>query len=193
MKEDTRIEGPWEIGNFDDGGQGRRTDIKKAVELIASGADEIELIEQCPVQFVKFTRGLDRVRAAYDKLRAHEGFRNVEVHVRYGKAGAGKTRFVWDEVGYDKVYATPIGGGMWFDGYAGEDVLLIDDFYGEKYPYADFLRICDGYPLQIPVKGGFKWAAYTKVYITSNKHPREWYIEGLTEALERRLTSITKM
>lgn len=192
MKEKTRVDGPWEIGSWEAGGQGARTDLAKAVEMIKDGADEIAIIEQCPIVFVKYHRGLDRVRAAYAK-RAAMRFREVEVHVRYGVAGTGKTRFVWESFDYQGVYATPLGGGMWFDNYDGEGVLLIDDFYGEKYSYADFLRLTDGYPIQIPVKGGYRWAQYTKVFITSNKHPIEWYPEGMTDALERRITSITKL
>lgn len=64
--------------------------------------------------------------------------------------------------------------GVWFDGYIGQKVLLIDDFYG-SIKFHDMLEYMDGYKFQVPIKGGFVWKAWDKVYITSNKHPNEWY------------------
>lgn len=121
-------------------------------------------------------------------------FRFLEVSVYWGAPGTGKTRAVFDEHGFQDVYtlASTDGNSVWFDGYEGQPVLLIDDFYGWiKFHF--LLRVLDGYPLQLPVKGGFSWALYTKVYITSNSPPSQWYstIYGDTRAaMDRRITLI---
>ena len=54
-----------------------------------------------------------------------------------------------------------------FDGYAGQDVLLFDEFRS-SLPIADMLKYLDGYPLMLPCRYGDRVACYTKVYLLSN-------------------------
>lgn len=51
----------------------------------------------------------------------------------------------------------------------------MDEFRGSWCPYEVLLRILDGHPYQPEQKGGHVWAAYTKVIMTSNVNPNEWY------------------
>ena len=37
------------------------------------------------------------------------------------------------------------------------------------------MRLLDGYKLQLPIKGGFTYARWRRVIITSNDHPDDWY------------------
>jgi len=78
---------------------------------------------------------------------------------------------------------------LWWDGYQGQKILLIDDFYG-TIKYGKLLNILDIYPLRLPTKGGHTYANWEKIYITSNDKPDKWYQKGLTPALERRLNTI---
>lgn len=56
MKEDTRVEGPWEFGSFTET-QGKRSDLKAAIDVLkADGMDA--LVDEHPDVFVKFNRGL---------------------------------------------------------------------------------------------------------------------------------------
>ena len=66
------------------------------------------------------------------------------------------------------------GKSVWWDDYAGEASVLIDDFYGWM-PYHALLRITDIYPLRLPVKCGFTYAKYRNVVITSNAPMSRWY------------------
>ena len=54
-----------------------------------------------------------------------------------------------------------------FDSYAGEDVLLLDE-YGSNLKIRDLLNYLDGYPLTLPARYSNRVACYTKVYIISN-------------------------
>jgi hypothetical protein len=107
--------------------------------------------------------------------------------VYHGPPGTGKTRKALEE---NKEYylLDNSGGPVWFDGYEGEETLVIDDFYGWiKYNF--ILRLLDGHPCRLPIKGGFTYAGWTTVIITSNVHPDSWY-KCDTQAMHRRITSI---
>lgn len=167
---------------------GERNDIKSAVNMIKENKKNIDIINDMPIVFVKFHRGLEKTRFEINKVKANT-FRILKNYVITGPAGCGKTRYVYDLYGYDNVYKLDAGTSVWFDGYDGQEILLIDDFYG-WIKYGHLLNILDGYPLRLDIKGGHTWALWNKVFITSNDIPALWYQKGLTPALERRITKI---
>lgn len=61
MKEDTRIEGPWEFGDFGAGGQGKRTDLHEACEMLIETGSLHQLARQHPTSFVKYHRGFNEL------------------------------------------------------------------------------------------------------------------------------------
>lgn len=184
-KEDSRIGGPWDVG-VPDIQPGRRTDLAELGAEISNGLTLSQVRQNDPTNYIKYRRGIEALVCAANKERAKE-FRNLEVLVYYGDAGSGKTRAAFAHS--DSYYCLDQGERVWFDGYESETTLIIDDFYG-WIKYGMLLRILDGHMLRCEIKGGFTYALWTTVIITSNKHPRQWYGQGLTPALERRLTSI---
>ena len=100
----------------------------------------------------------------------------------------GKTSYVHDTHG-DDVYVFDDYRNGWWDGYSGQSVLLIDEFYG-NIAYSTFLKLLDGYQIRLNIKGSFTYAKWTTVFITSNQHPKDWYPNGLTDAMNRRITDI---
>ena len=171
--------------------QGKRTDLETIFLLIKSKTPIVKIAEEYPGQVIRYGRGLKDLTFILNKSNAQQ-FRRLTTVVLWGKAGSGKTRHVYDTCGFENVYKLEQDGSnqIWFDGYEGEDILLIDDFYGWiKYGY--LLNILDGYPIRCPLKGGHTWGNWTKVFITSNKDPEDWYGGGCTPALGRRLTEIT--
>jgi hypothetical protein len=174
--------------------QGTRTDIKKMYELLKEGKTPMEICEIMPGAYMKYYKAVDRV---YNNLQSQqEGkFKEVEVNVLYGDAGAGKTRFVYDKYGHENVYRLCQGnaGNVWFDGYTQQKILLIDDYYG-WLKYSTFLQLIDNYKIRLSVKGGTTYSNWNKIYITSNEDPKNWYKKlGLSPAMERRFKTITKM
>ena len=81
---------------------------------------------------------------------------------------------------------------VWWDGYMGEKTLIIDDFDG-WISHNRMLGLLDGYQCRLAIKGGFTYARWTKVIITSNKRPESWYDGVITEALKRRLHVVIDM
>lgn len=82
-------------------------------------------------------------------------------------------------------------GMRFFDGYADHESVLIDDFEPKNCPFRWLLQLLDIYPLDVEVKGGSTRWIPKKIYITHEKHPREWYAgQGDVRQLLRRITEI---
>lgn len=188
MKTDTRVEGPWEEGEWATGGQGHRSDLDDVYQMLKEKRSLLDVAEAHPGTFIRCVRGIKETKFLIDQAEARR-WREVKCTVLVGAAGTGKTRTVYGAEGYDRVFKLDQGDTVWFDGYAGEDTLLIDDFYG-WIKWGMFLNILDGYPLRLPVKGSHTWANWTKVYITSNKSPETWYGRGYPPELRRRIFRI---
>jgi len=66
---------------------------------------------------------------------------------------------------------------MWWDLYSGEPDVIMDDFYGtDDFAYSEFLKLTDRYDYLAQVKGGMTRVNPRRIFITSNKHPRDWYV-----------------
>jgi hypothetical protein len=118
---------------------------------------------------------VNKVNMLYHHKRNNQNYRKVEVYVYWGLGGTGKTRKVFDEnPNVFRCNNWKAFNGLIFDGYDGEDVILLDDFCG-NIPFNFFLNIIDGHPLSVKVKYGHVSVNYTKVFITSTKIPTLWY------------------
>ncbi len=171
--------------------QGRRSDLNNYKEYLETHHDIYDVLDNYPNECIKYFKQTKEIINLYKKKETNH-FRTVHCQAVVGPAGSGKTRLVYDKFGYDNVFKLDQSDGdrLWFDGYNGEAVLLIDDFYG-WIKYGMFLNILNGYPLRLPVKGSFCYANWTKVWITSNDNIETWYSRGYTAALNRRLHSTT--
>lgn len=118
----------------------------------------------------------------------------TEVVVYWGPPGTGKTRRAQFEAGSNAYWLRkPISknGALWFDGYEGQEVVVIDEFYG--WIARDFMqRMCDRYPLMVEIKGSAVHFLSKKVIITSNQDPKDWWKIGLG-AMERRIEHMEYM
>lgn len=176
-----------EFGDWEAGGQGTRNDLRGIMEMIKEKKKMIEIMEEAPEAMAQNLRFADRYKELVEKEETRE-FRKVSVEAYVGDAGTGKTRKAHEE--NPGIYTVNPDETFPFDGYDGEETILIDDFYGGlKYHY--LLRILDGHQLRVNIKGGHRYARWTKVIITSNKKPADWYAAGLTPALARRITNVT--
>lgn len=145
--------------------QGQRVDWAKAYSQLSSGSSVVDILETQP-HLAPCVRQLKEVRLLQLKPR----YGPVTVICLIGPPGTGKSRWAYDN--YPDLYSKP--NGDWWDGYSGEKTILLDDFYGDvKYPL--LLKVCDRYPLQVPIKGSFIHAQWDTVIITSNQTPEQWY------------------
>ena len=109
---------------------------------------------------------IERARQTVRERQYRDKFRELEVTYIWGPTGTGKTRSVMERYGYSGVYRVSNYQHP-FDGYAGEDVLLLDE-YSSNFKIRELLNYLDGYPLALPARYSNRVACYTKVYIISN-------------------------
>lgn len=191
-KEDTRIEPPVTFG-VPSGGQGTRTDINNAIEAIKNGANIDNLYENFPNIMIKYGSGMQNYINFFYKKHA-KSWRVIDTTIITGPPGVGKTKSVYENHPIEHIYKlTDSSQSLWFDGYAGEPVLLIDDF-DNWISYKFLLNLLDGYPLRLPIKGSHTYAQWTKVYITSNTSPALWWNGARDEidALKRRVNLLKR-
>lgn len=184
MKEETRVDGPFEFGDFGRGGQGSRNDLQDVVDCI----DEKGLahaIDEYPVEYIKYHKGME-------KYALHKSFKRtweMIVYYIYGEPGTGKTRWVYENFDPDEIYEKP--HGKWWDGYKGQRVVLLDDFDGSWFMWSDFMKLLDRYPYKCEVKGAYLEFQSEVIVITTNVPYEDWYPNKYKclGALERRITA----
>lgn len=174
-------------------GQGRRSDMADVADLCRSGGRETDVLEQFPAQYLRYHGGIRR--AIQIASPGRDGSVPCMVSIYYGPTGTGKTRRAYRL--YPSLYAKP-AGTKWWDGYAGETVVLIDDFNGKGQEHITYwLRVCDRYPLQVETKGGYVALAATHIIFTSNQHPDLWWYDNTDSehrlAFLRRVTEIKEI
>ena len=185
MKPHSRVRPPVEIGVFTT--QGQRVDILAAHAAIQQGASVHDVRERFPSVFYKYANNVTKSIAMtnMERLGAHI---DVTVNVLIGDPGTGKTSMVRNLHRQQNIYRLKPGTStVWFDGYDGQPVLLIDEFTGWM-PYEQLLDLLDEYVGQYQIKGGTIVSAWTHVYIVSNHQIKDWYPEQRDlSALYRRI------
>lgn len=176
MKEETRIAGPWEYGEW--AIQGKRTDLDKIKDEVKAGASLRDICEKYPAQYIKYSRGIQSMKLLLTDRRT---WPTLGV-VLWGEPGVGKSRLAWES--HPDAYSKD--SSIWWDGYNGEDVVIVDDFEGEWDPRF-ILKVLDRYPLQVQTKGGYAPFVSKKIIFTSNVPPKYWYPKHIWKALKRRL------
>lgn len=187
-KPETRVPGSTWEEEGEPPEQGRRTDLHDFRDAVLGGVDDSTLVQDHIGCLAKYPRLESRLKAARDK-ELTRSFRSITVVVNWGDTGTGKTRGPYEEGAFIWHPSSP----EWWDGYDGEEMILIDEFYGQLKPDR-LLALLDGYQCRLPVKGAFTYAKWTKVYITSNQKPEDWYGEAVPDsvkaALMRRISQV---
>lgn len=68
MKEDTRVDGPWEHGEFVAREQGTRSDLAAAVDALKEGGLK-RVAEDCPEAYVKYHKGFQALQRELEVVR----------------------------------------------------------------------------------------------------------------------------
>ena len=162
----------FEWGEVPQDRQGERVDLAVLLGLIKDGMTNAEIIESNPDYLLRLN-DIDRTRQTLVNEEYRERWRNLEVTYIWGATGTGKTRSVREGQGYANVYAVNNYKHP-FDGYAGENVMLFDEF-NSNFRIQDMNNYLDGYPLTLPARYSNKQACYERVIIISNLDLREQY------------------
>jgi len=172
-KQDTRIGETYIKG--DTTSQGDRNDLNNATNMICQGKTIEDVALNNPEVFVKFNKGLEKLKFVYDKKMQNEcKIRDIKCIVYYGTGRTGKTWKANAENPRNYRYDKKNSNNLWFDGYDNEDVLILEEFDG-SIPIERLFRLLDGEKQLLEIKGGFTTANWTKVIITTNIPICKWY------------------
>lgn len=146
--------------------QGKRTDLEAVITEIKSGASLKRVATLHPTTYIKYPGGIKSLIS----LSHQRVMRDVTCYYVWGATGIGKTFAVHQNYGEDQVYSLMSTKPIWFNNYCDEKVLLIDE-YDDSIDRSNFLKICDNYHYDCPIKGGDTPARWTKVIVLSNYPP----------------------
>nr|WDW25890.1 MAG: replication-associated protein [Cressdnaviricota sp.] len=181
MKEETRVDGPWEFGDISISGKTRGLD--RAVEMVKQRATDTEIAEEMPAVWVRHYKGLVELRRAL-KITAEQRTEPPEIWILWGPSGTGKSRFA-KECWPDAFWKAP--NNQWWDGYWGQDTVVLDDFTGRWMSLTDCQRLMDPNPLHVEIKGSMVPLVAKRLVFTSNYHPDTWYAKDEHGTIMRRV------
>lgn len=169
--------------------QGKRNDIVVFRDHVreSGGITERECVDSFPTMIARYPKFVNVVNRVYGKARQNPPI----VIVFWGPTGTGKSRtsnVLASLLG--RCYRVPQakGSGLYYDGYDNHEVLLFDEFYGNRMSWSSLLEVTDRYPNILPVHGS-SGVQNTASYIifASNKHPSKWYHDIDSSPLRRRI------
>ena len=138
-------------------GQGARTDVIGLREAVKRARTQRQIVEddELILPYAKFMKFHDRVRSLYRPPPRE----NREAWIVYGPTGTGKSRKAktlsktegdW--------WMKPAGSGVWFDGFDGQEVFIIQEFNDAIWHIDVLKELTDPWTVnQVPVKGGHVW------------------------------------
>ena len=172
-KPDTRVDGPWEYGDWQSGGQGSRCDLQDVAKKIKEGSSVREIAEAYPVDFIRYHRGIKELHTLLtSKVRDPENPHRVIVML--GPPGCGKSHLTTRL--FPGAYWKP-SGDKWWNDYNGEATVVFDDLNSGWFTMDEWKRVLDRNNYMGQTKGGYVALANTTSVITSNTlpHPyRDW-------------------
>lgn len=150
--------------------QGGRTDIKRVIEAVERGDSMTQIIQDVAVNY-------QDIQIAKEAMKVLEPPRRdmPEVYWYHGPSGTGKSRDAVAEAegedGEFSVYSPLAFSGKFWDGYDGQDHIVIHDFRPGWVPFAVLLQMLDRYEFRVENKGGSRQLRAKKIYITSPFSP----------------------
>lgn len=156
--------------------------------LILKG-DLTELLEDGTLDALQLPNAL-KARAAFKLMKLPTDQEDVRGTWIYGPPNSGKSHTV-------RTKETDLflkAQNKWWDGYEGQEAVLLDDFDKKGECLSHYLKIwSDKWACTGEVKGATIPLNFKRFYITSNYHPREIFgqdDEELLEAITRRFKII---
>ena len=119
-------------------GQGTRTDLEGAYKAIKEGMSVDDLAWENPNVYGFAHKALGKLEDI--RLRKNLRTEMTQGEWIYGATGVGKSEYAFA----NPCYVYPYDNG-WWDGYAQQDIVVIDEFRGQL-PFNELLRMVDKHP-----------------------------------------------
>lgn len=156
--------------------QGKRSDLEEVREMVANGDSMLDIIGKA--------RSLQSIKTAQVILPYMEKRRiwKTKVIWMYGPTGTGKSKTAWEEGGAE-AYA-PLSY-KWWQGYDGQENVILDDIRPGWATFDEFLRLFDRYPLMVECKGGSRQFTGKTIWVTSPYDPKAFFEGCSSEAMNQ--------
>lgn len=186
-KLDTRVEGPFTYGVPKH--QGQSVALTEVAGSLKAGASLRDIASSHPVEMIRHATGISKFQVLVATPRPDT--LETLCFVFYGAGGTGKSTFARKLASYlgTRTFKVPSakGSGLYWDGYSQGDVVLIDEFKGNRMQPTEFNQLIDKGPHQVPVHGGTTEFNSRYVIITTNVNPRQWWDIEYMRSLRRRI------
>lgn len=152
--------------------QGKRTDLDELKEAIVKGTKVDDIAMQYPIMYHQYGRTLEKLEdVAMRKMYRTEQTKGIWY---YGSTGVGKSHKAFENYSPETHY-TLINDKGWWDGYAQQEIVIINDFRG-WISYDELLQLVDKWPHKVRRRGR-EPIPFTskKVIITSSLSPEDVY------------------
>jgi len=163
MKEDTRVHGPYEIGEYERH-QGKSKALVEIEKMVKNGKPDSEIAEKYFQEYVRHHRGIAAARLAL--TTSQTAYTPKRVFLFWGPPGKGKTYFVTKTLNLTCLYVKD-PTNKWWDGYEGQENVMVDEFPG-TLSALDWKRILGELNITLETKGGTVRNKVKNIFLTSN-------------------------
>lgn len=162
-------------------GNGKRKDLAIVCERVIKGESLKSISKDYPTTYVMYNNGLARLSAMHSEPYRHDTVRGYWL---WGVAGAGKSHYAKERFPNFYIKAQ----NKWFDGYNGEESIILDDYDCGKF-LGHYIKIwTDKWECTGEIKGGTVHLRHHHFVITSNYSIEQMFPDDipLQEAIRRR-------
>lgn len=160
------------------GGAAQQVEFQEAVAKLKQGISIEQVAMEHPETYIRFCNGMTKL------AQIHAPQKNWKPALVWlsGPTECEKSHCATTVV--KNYWPHPGGEKAWFDGYAGHEVVVMNDFRKSWFKFDYWLRLIDHGPLLVPVKGGFVQWRPRVVIVTTPQPVREMYdtyvVDGAT-------------
>lgn len=165
----------------------KKTQFQLIVEAIKEGKYQEIQEERVYAQYQRF---FDQLAQSTEPSKRWQGQLQEKNHWLWGPPGSGKSSAIWDAAEREHLTIYQKLQNKWWDGYHGEDIVLIEDADPEiMKKLASHMKVwADRYPFTYEVKGSSKTMKCPNYHlvVTSNYSIKECFNTTDAEAIARR-------
>lgn len=188
-KEETKICGPFELGQRPEGGASKTKQRWQEVQDLAKrGYTRNQILMDMPCLAPQY-RGID---AVIDSIKPPvENLREIKVFYISGSTGVGKTHHAITQFPNAFLVRGAYTPGKTFDLYQDETELILDEWSPYEWPLTLMNSILDKWKCPLSCRYANKYARWNTVVITTNVKLSECYSACLpqqTQSFKRRIT-----
>lgn len=171
--------------DINNGKQGQRSDLMELKKNIEEGKSVRDIILEDPVVFHQYGRTLTKLE---DVIQSKK-FRKWETKGiwYWGKTGVGKSHKAFEGFDPDTHYVYKDDKG-WWDGYRGQETVIINEFRGEDMDYSMMLKLTDKWPYEVKRRGREPAPFLAKtIIVTSSMKPEDVFFCHKKDKIEQLL------